>query len=224
MWFAAPTGQSRVAGAFVTLPDYDTAMFWAQLSAIPMLAIFFVHVETGLKALSNRFFTGLERHAGLRQLRDITGEIAKLVFWSLVGLFIAQMAICALSILFSLVAVETLNWRAAQMGILRNALIGVACHTSATFCLSILLFFDLRRPALGLASVFLVLNAALTFVSIQIGFSAYGIGFFVAAAITFLIGLALIHRELSILPYHAFVTNNPSARRKSERGAATAHG
>ena len=46
MWHADAPGGLRVAGALQTMPSYDSAMFWAQLSSIPIIAVFFVHVET----------------------------------------------------------------------------------------------------------------------------------------------------------------------------------
>ena len=51
MWHADPSNGLVVAGAIQTLPSYDTAMFWAQLSSIPIIAVFFVHVETRFSAL-----------------------------------------------------------------------------------------------------------------------------------------------------------------------------
>jgi len=41
MWHSAPSGGLLVAGALQTMPSYDTAMFWSQLSSIPVIAVFF---------------------------------------------------------------------------------------------------------------------------------------------------------------------------------------
>ena len=57
MWKGAPSGGLLVAGALQTMPSYDTAMFWAQLSSIPVIAVFFVHVETRFAAMFRIYHT-----------------------------------------------------------------------------------------------------------------------------------------------------------------------
>jgi uncharacterized membrane protein len=55
MWHADPSGRLLVAGALQTMPSYDAAMFWAQLSSIPIVAVFFVHVETRFATLMREY-------------------------------------------------------------------------------------------------------------------------------------------------------------------------
>ena len=68
MWVAAPIGVTTVGGAFRTMPNYDTPMFWAQLASIPILAVFFVHVETNFFRLSRAFYGSLAHGVSRRDL------------------------------------------------------------------------------------------------------------------------------------------------------------
>jgi uncharacterized membrane protein len=86
----------------------------------------------------------------------------------------------------------------------------MAFYTSAMFCFTFLLHLDLRRPALLIVMTFLVLNAGLTLAFLPLGPDFYGYGNMTAAAISLLVGISLVLKELSWLHFHAFVTNNPS--------------
>jgi polysaccharide biosynthesis protein PelG len=220
MWFAVPDEAVKVAGALQTMPNYDTPMFWAQLAALPVLAVFFVHVETNFFRLCRRFYGRLDEHVSLRELEQAMSQLGRFVLRNIASLFLALIAIALLAILVSYVAVDPLGLRVNQLGILRAALIGMACHTSAMFCLIFLLYFDLKKQALAIATTFVVLNALLTVLVLPFGFPFFGYGNMEASAITMLVAFLLLVRELPWLHYHAFVTNNSSLRVRLSRRSA----
>ena len=212
MWIAAPLGTVRAAGGFQTMPNYDTPMFWAQLAAIPVIAVFFVHVETNFYRLCRDFYPRLDQKASLRELQAAIAKLSRFVLFSLAGLFISLVAICILAILMSLVAVDPLGLQASQMGVLRSGLVGMACHTTAMFCFIFFLYFDLKRQALLISLTQLVLSGSLTALLLPLGLRVYGYGFMLASAVTLMVGVGLLMKELPWLHYHAFVTNNGSLR------------
>lgn len=212
MWSAAPPGALRVASALQTMPDYDTPMFWAQLVALPVAALFFVHVETNCFRLCRTFYRRIQEHASLRELEQLMGNIGEFVLKNTVYLFVALAAIGSLAILISFVAIDPLGLRAHQMGIFRNAIIGVVCHSSAMFCVVFFLYLDLRRPPLLLTTGFLVLNFALTIALIPLGSTFFGFGNMLASVITLAAAIILLMRELPWIHFHVFVTNNQSLK------------
>jgi uncharacterized membrane protein len=210
MWHSAPSGGLLVAGALQTMPSYDTAMFWAQLSSIPVIAVFFVHVETRFSAMVRAYHARMQQRASLRELNEIVRNIGTHVLSSMFGLFAALAIVAGMMIMFSLVFMKELGLRPAYMGILRASLCSMAFYTSAMFCFTFLLHLDLRRPALLIVSTFLVLNGVLTVALLPFGPDLYGYGNMIAATVSLLVGFGLVLRELSWLHYHAFITNNPS--------------
>jgi uncharacterized membrane protein len=210
MWHSDPSGGLLVAGALQTMPSYDAAMFWAQLSSIPIIAVFFVHVETRFSALVRSYHAKLQQQASLRELSEIVRSIGTYVLPSMFGLFAALVLVAGLMIMLSFVFMYQLGLRPAYMGILRVSLCSMAFYTSAMFCFTFLLHLDLRRPALQIVTIFLVLNGALTVELLPLGPAFYGYGNMIAATASLLVGLALVLRELSWIHYHAFITNNPS--------------
>ena len=210
MWRSAPSGGLLVAGGLQTMPSYDTAMFWAQLSSIPVIAVFFVHVETRFSVLLRSYHKRMQQQASLRELNEIVKDIGSYVTSSMFGLFATLVVVAVMMVMFSLAFMTAVGLRPTYMSILRVSLCSMAFYASAMFCFTFLLHLDLRRPALQIVSIFLVLNATLTAALLPFGPEFYGYGNMIAAAVTLLAGFALVLRELSWLHYHAFITNNPS--------------
>jgi uncharacterized membrane protein len=210
MWYGEPSGSLLVAGVLRTAPSYDTAMFWAQLASIPVIAVAFVHVETRLSRLFGRFYGRLDRQASLRELAGVMRDLRTCVLSSVVMLFVALAIVATMTILISFVFMNELGLRPTYMSILRIALWAMAFHTSSMFCFIFLLYFDLRRPALLITAVYAVLNPALTLMILPLGQMFHGYGTMIAAALTFLLAFGVLLRELPWLHYHAFITNNTS--------------
>jgi uncharacterized membrane protein len=210
MWFASPVGVTTVGGAFRTMPNYDTPMFWAQLASIPILSVFFIHVETNFFRLSRAFYGSLAQEVSRREQTRMMSRLSEFVMAKLIGLFIALSAVAIIAILISYVAIEPLGLRASQMGILRVALAGMVFQTSSTFCFIFLLYFDLRRHALAISATYFILNGSLTAALLPLGFPYFGYGNLLASALTFLLAVLILARELPWLHFHAFITNNSS--------------
>jgi uncharacterized membrane protein len=210
LWYFAPSGTLLVAGALQTMPSYDTAMFWSQFACIPVIAVFFVHVETVFSALVRTLHERLQQRASRRELNEIVGKIRNYVLSSMSSLFVALVVVAAMMILLSLVFMTALGLRPSYMSILRVCVCSMAFYTSAMFCFSFLLYLDLRRQALKTVATYLVLNAVLTAALLPFGPDLYGYGSMIAATVSLLVGFGLVLRELPWLHYHAFVTNNPS--------------
>jgi uncharacterized membrane protein len=209
-WHEAPAGGLLFAGALKTMPSYDTAVFWAQLASIPVVAVAFVHVETELRTLFGRLYG---RMGGQASLRELTAAIQKLRIYaisSIAMLFVALAIVATMSVLFSFVFMSELGLRPSYMSILRISLAAMSFHASAMFCFVFLLYFDLRRQALLIVATYAVLNTLLTMAFLEAGQAFYGYGSMIAAATTFVLAFMVLLRELPWLHYHAFITNNSS--------------
>ncbi|KAA5603527.1 hypothetical protein F1193_00065 [Blastochloris sulfoviridis] len=212
MWHAAPADNLIVASVLRTMPSYDTAMFWAQLSAIPVISVFFVHVETRFSSSVERAHERLRNHASLREIKLLISHVRTAALSGIVTMFSGLVIIGILVILSSFVFMNELGLRPSYMGALRTAVIATTFYTSAMFCFYFLMHFDLRRQALVVVVTYAVLNASLTLVFVRAGEDFYGYGNLLASAIGFLFSFAVLLRELSWLPFHVFVTNNASVR------------
>ena len=218
MWIGAPGGIDRLSsGGFPTMPDYDSALFWAQLTAIPVMAIFFVSIEPHFYRLYRRFYQSFARKASLREANERMRSLSAYTLRSVFAMLAVGSVIAATAVLFSYAAIEHLTLLGSQAGMLRAGLIGVAFQTSAMLCMCLLLYFDLRRSALAITVASFLLNGGLTLAFLPLGSAYFGYGFMIAAMLTFLLAIGLLAKELPWLHFHAFVTTNASAKPSAKR-------
>ena len=210
MWFGSPAGNLSVAGVLKTMPSYDTAMFWAQLAAIPVIAVAFVHLETQISGLFLRFYGRLNEHVSLREMTAAMQKLRTCVISSIATLFVSLAIVATMGILLSFVFMNELGLRPSYMSILRIALCAMTFYTSFVFCFVFLLYFDLRRQALMVIVIYAILSTALTLLLLPFGQMFYGYGAMIAGAVAFLLAFLVLLRELPWLHYHAFITNNTS--------------
>lgn len=218
IWVFVEDGAVAISsGGFPTMPDYDSALFWAQLTAIPVMAIFFVIIEPSFYRLYRRFYRAFGRKASLREVRARQHALGDYTTRSVLTLLGAGLLIATAVVLLSYGAVAHLQIQASLSSALRAALFGVAFQTAATICVCLLLYFDLRRHALAIALVGLVSNAGFTLALLPLGPPLHGYGYMVSGFLTFVFAFSLLTRETSWLTYHAFITTNASAKPVSSR-------
>jgi uncharacterized membrane protein len=98
--------------------------------------------------------------------------------------------------------------------------IGAAFQFLFITCSSLTLYFDRRIVFLVLQTVFLVLNASLTWALLPLGPTYLGLGFLAASTISALIAYLALVRTLYRLDYLTFIANNPAmhiSRRAANR-------
>ncbi len=86
-----------------------------------------------------------------------------------------------------------------------NILAGT-CQFLVFVAMLLLLYIDQRRTTLVLIGMFILLNITLTLLTLRLGPSFYGAGNLAAAALTAIIGLALLNNRLKHLERLTFMT------------------
>lgn len=223
VWFLGPNDlRLTVAGGLRTFPAYDAAMFWAQLTAIPLMVAFFVHVETGFFRRHQGFYVALGKQGSKRDLDERMSVLADFAIQSVVKLCAGACLIAIVCVLLEYVFFEQLGVSARQLRILRAGLFGSACYSCLLIVLVFLLYFDLRKQALGVTCFFLLTNFGFTAWLMPLGFDFFGYGYLFASGLSLLLGFFVLTRELPWLSYHACVTNNLALERDKSEGKTTA--
>ena len=76
--------------------------------------------------------------------------------------------------------------------------------------LNVLFYLDKLRDALLLTSTMLVSNAALTWLTLQLGPQYYGYGFGLSMTLTAFVGIILLSREMDNIEFKTFMRSRPS--------------
>jgi uncharacterized membrane protein len=206
MWFA-PDATITDSGLRVNF-TYDGAMFMAYLTFIPALGAFIFSLETSFHDKYVIFFNDSNRKVNYRQIRQNQIDLTNTIKESL-NHFIAFQALFTIGlILLFPTLMNYFNLSLLTLGIFRFGAIGAFFHMLSLLLTIILSYFDCRKSILLIQSVFLALNGIFTLIIMKMDFIYYGLGYMLAAIVTFVVAAHLTIKHLKRLPYHTFITNN----------------
>mgnify|MGYP001326761610 FL=1 len=214
MWLAPE--RERLPSGFVHNGTYDSAMFLAYLSIVPSMAVFLLHLETRFYEKYLRLYREIQNHATFERIEEDHKTLIGELIAGLRNLIVIQATVSLLCIILAPKILEFLGVSYLQLGIFRFGVLGAFFHV-LLLCLTIVLsYFELRAQVLFLTFFFLATNIVFTFASLGHGFPYYGYGYFASALLSFLVGALVTFRELGRIPYHAFITQPPTARAAPE--------
>jgi polysaccharide biosynthesis protein PelG len=203
---------TQIQNGLLHAPLYDSAMFVSYLVVIPAYAAFVVHLEVKFFRNYRLFYSSILEHATLAQIRAHGRRLRDETIASLSGITVPQLAICALVAVSAPTVVDVLDMQFRQVGTLRFGVIGAAFQFLFITCSSLTLYFDRRMMFFVLQTVFLVLNASLTWALLALGPTYLGLGFLAASTLSALIAYLALVRTLYRLDYLTFIANNPAVR------------
>lgn len=210
MW-GSPLAQ-RSENGFYFFPVYDSAMFLANLSIIPILSIFVFSVETRLYELSRRYHHAIVDHANFASIASLQRSLSDMALSAARNLLIIQSSIALLLILTAPTLFTWCGLPFLGLGIFRFGVIGSMFLAFLIFITVFLSYFDARRSILLIQGSFLLINAASTIISARWGLSFYGYGFAASTFVSCVIGIGLLWTLLCKLPYYSFIRNNYSLK------------
>jgi polysaccharide biosynthesis protein PelG len=213
MWFAPESFEIGNTNMRM-YPDYDSAMFLAYLTIVPAMAVFVFSVETNFFERYQRFYDNILQHKPLRKILDNQKALIDSVLNSSRNFIIVQATIAFLCIALAPQIFDALNINFTQIGIFRMGVLGAFFHVLLLFEMIILSYFDDRRSVMWLCIFFFAANAILTVLTLTMGFSFYGYGYFLSSMATFILASIVLFTYIKKLPYHAFITSNNSVLEK----------
>ncbi len=210
MWWAPE--RTMLPSKMIMYPDYDSAMFLAYVTIVPSMAVFVFSVETNFFQRYRRFYDDILEHKPLSRIRENGRKLADSVLHHARTFMVVQGTITFLAIVLAAQILGALNINYRQIGIFRLGTLGGMLHVLALFEMILLSYFDSRIRVMWLQFFFLISNIVFTLISMHLGFAYYGYGYFLSAALTFLLTSFVLYRFLGNLPYHAFITHNNAVK------------
>lgn len=208
MWFSPEA--IRLPNGLLMYPHYDSAMFVAYLTVVPAMSMFLISQETEFFEKYVQYFKNIQNHANYDKIVLNQHSLWACLLKQFRAIFILQSSICFMAIIAAPMIIEILGMNFIQIGIFRFGVLGAMFQVFVLFLTVILSYFDHRKSVLLVQGFFCLSNTVLSFISMKLGFEYYGYGYFLANLITFGLAATCLERYMRRLPYHTFVTNNPS--------------
>lgn len=210
MWFS-PDGEVLPNGLWL-FSNYDSAMFLAYLTIVPAMAAFVFSVETNFYEKYLTFYRDIQRRATFAHIEENHRAMVKSLLGSARNFLILQGSIALVTILSAPAIFDTFGINYTQLGIFRFGVLGAVLHVFVIFISIIFSYFDHRKAALWIAALFMLSNAGFTLISLSLGFSFYGYGYFLSSLVTFVFAAIWLASYIRKLPYHTFITRNMSVQ------------
>ncbi|MGV8921701.1 MAG: exopolysaccharide Pel transporter PelG [Pseudomonas sp.] len=203
-WFN-PDTSSQVIGPLRASILYDLPIFLAYLAIIPGMAVFLVRIETDFAEWYDRLFRAVRDGETLQHIRSLKAEMTFSIRQGLLEICKVQGLTVVLLFLFGPRLLEWLGMSSYYLPLFYIDLIGVSIQVVFMAILNVFFYLDKRAIVLELCLLFVVLNAALTLLSLQLGPSFFGYGFTFSLLACVLLGLARLSTALDDLEYETFM-------------------
>lgn len=202
MWFG-PFGIS-ISETYLYAPAYDAATFYAFLSILPVMIMFVVSVEASFYECYAIYFMYITSKGNFRDISEAREDLLRTMWSELRNIMEFQLV-------FTLIFLAMGNYLLPKVGLAYTSiniynLLVLSAYGVAIMqvIITLLLYFEDRRGALIICSIFLVLNIMFNLISLYFGETTYGFGFFLAAFIGLIVSIFRLHYFSERIDYFVF--------------------
>jgi uncharacterized membrane protein len=203
-WYNPATGQ-QVVGPLYASVIYDIPVFLAYLAVIPGMAVFLVRIETDFAEAYEGFFNAVREGSSLERIELLRNQMVGTVRTGLYEIIKIQ-AIAAIVVFAAGSAIlQMLGISQLYLPLLYVDVIGASLQVVLLGILNVFFYLDQRRAVFGLSLAFVVLNGALTWITLQLSPAWYGYGFAGSLLIVVMAAVYVLDRKLDALEYDTFM-------------------
>jgi len=203
-WFTPIVGYVVIDNLHASMV-YDFPIFLAYLSIIPGMAIFFFRLEVDFAQSYSDFYRAITSHGTLKQIKRHKQSMIDTVKRSIQEILFVQGMFNIFLFLSAEKLFDLLMLPKLYLPLFYVDVIGVQLQLGFMSILAYLYYLDRQKEALIYTLAFVLLNALLTWISIQLGPYFYGYGYSVALLILFVLSISTLNRILQELDYETFM-------------------
>jgi len=200
-----PDTSELVIGPLRTSLIYDLPIFLAYLSIIPGMAVFLLTIETEFAEAYEGFFAAVRGNASLQEIELLGNAMVVAVREGLFQIVRVQGITILLLYVLGPSIVKWLELPEKFVHLYYVDLVGVGAQVLMLAVLNVAFYLDKLKEALILTFFMFATNTLFTWLSIQWGPVYFGYGFGVSMALTALLGVVLVGRELDSIEFHTFM-------------------
>lgn len=196
-----PSGR-LVGNSFRLAPEYDIAVYYAFISAIPSLIMFVVSLETFFYEKFRSYYNAILTRGSIAEINAAKRDIQQVVAQQLTMIMGVQLFFSIVAIALGIRFLPYIGFTSGQIDVFNILVIGFYSYIIFSIVTLILLYFDDRKGVVSLAAVFLALNVVFTAISVVV--DEQGFSFFAASFVTLLLSIGRLILLLRRLNYYTF--------------------
>jgi uncharacterized membrane protein len=206
-WYAPGTG-APVIGPLHASVIYDIPVFIAYVCVMPGMATFLVRIEADFVEYYDAFYDAVRSGATLRHINDMRDMMVGSVRAGLYEIIKIQVVVLLLIFAFGQNILQALHISPLYMPLLTVDVISASLQVVLLGLLNVFFYLDARRTVLKLCVAFVVLNGALTWITLQMSPNAYGYGFALALLILVVGAVLTLDRKFAKLEYETYMLHS----------------
>lgn len=189
---------------YIYAPLYDIPSTYAFLSVMPTLVMFVVKVETAFYEKYRNFFHLINEGACYEDIEGAKQDMIRTVYKEIIYMMEIQMFFSIGFIIAGLKLLPFLGFTAAMIDLYSILVLAYFCMVVSFVVMTILLYYDNRKAACGLALLFMTTNGLFSLISIYYGDAWHGFGFLVSGLVTVIVAFMTLKHNLTTLEYRIF--------------------
>jgi uncharacterized membrane protein len=203
-WYHPLTGEAIIGNIHASVV-YDIPVFLAYLSIVPGMAIFFFRLEADFAEKYDLFYSNVRETGTLEVIQKYRYEMADVLRHAIRELIIFQAIIDIVLFLMAPRIFSILHLPQLYLGLFYILAVGAMLQLCFMSILAVFYYLDRKHKAMWLSLLFLVLNALLTWYSIQLGPDMYGYGYALSLLISLSVSFVLLQRTIEALDYETYM-------------------
>lgn len=204
-WFTPETGE-KIHSFLHASTVYDVPVFVAYLLVVPSLAMFTVRVETSFYIQYKKYFLAILNKHPLSALEERRKNIVDALKISMGRMIVLQGTITVIALFLAPKVYLYLGMTSINLGVFQIAILATFLQALLQTLLIIMLYFDFRMDALIMSALFALTNYIFTKISINLGISYYGYGYFASCLVSLMTGFVIFNYRIRHLLYYTFVS------------------
>lgn len=204
-----------IASTYVFAETYDVPTFYAFLTIIPTSIIFAVSVETSFYDRYKEYYSQIILGGNLKDIRRAKKGMTTVLWQELFHIMEVQLIFSILFIVLGYYILPYIGLTRASIDIFNILALGTYCSISMFILVLIELYFENRKGAFITSSVFLLTNILFTCMSLRLGPSYYGVGYFLSSFISLIVAFVTLNHFLNNIDYMTFCSQPVIYREKS---------
>ncbi|MCE7873094.1 DUF4445 domain-containing protein, partial [bacterium CPR1] len=206
-WFAPGPGRELMRGEYMwAFPPIDLAAFFAQMSILPAVIVFFVHTETDFYEDYRGFYNAVLARKGLDIVIQRRQKLTQNLKDALYSIMVVQLVCTLGALVFAPFLEGFYDFDGYKIHLFRVCALGAAPQAMLLFVLVITYYFQFYRQALITSLVTFVVAFLTALWTLQAGMEWYGLGLFAGCSTGLVLGTLWLFKKLQNLEYLTFMS------------------
>ncbi len=212
-WFSDHS--TIIAKNFHLAPFYDVPMFYAFLTVIPAMVFFIIFFETNFYDRYKDYYAQIIHGGDLVQIETSKEYMIRTLYEEYAGVMQIQLFFTIVSLLIGRILLPRIGVTSGSVDIFSILTLGSYVYAAVYVCVMVQLYFDDVNGAAVVSGIFFITVLLATYLVNKLGFVFAGVGFFIGALTSWIVGFMRLNYYMNNLDYYTYCNQSMSGIKRT---------